>query len=406
MVVGFYFPRERRRTTYSTGLKGIARGHTLTSFSSYDSPGFISEICVDQVHPWNPRGRATRGDLGGPLELTRSAVTYGATVTLNNSLIVGTVGAKGYTGWFAGSTGSSMVTVPSLQAWSATAVARSTPTSPVAGLANFLGELRADGLPKIPGAEARATTLSARAAGSEYLNVEFGWLPFVSDIRKFAWAVKNSKRVIDDYRKGSDKKIRVRYGGQGDSSSVSSSGSGFAVPSIANIPTFVEIDERHETNRKFSGAFRYHIPMGNSQYDNLVRYEAYSNKLLGTRITPEVLWNLAPWSWAVDWFTNTGDVIHNISSLGSDGLVLQYGYATDVSRYTSDLRARVTSTTAGIPAGTVLSRFDETKYIRRIGATPYGFGLDWDGFSARQIGVLAALGLTRGQRPGYRGHDT
>jgi hypothetical protein len=146
--------------------------------------------------------------------------------------------------------------------------------------------------------------------------------------------------------------------------------------------------------------------MGNSQYDTLVRHEAYANKLLGTRITPEVLWNVAPWTWAIDWFTNTGDVIHNISSLGSDGLVLQYGYASDLVRYTADISARVGSNGAGVPTGIVLRRHDEVKFIRRVVATPYGFGLDWDGFSPRQIGVLVALGLTRGQRPGYRGRDT
>ncbi|DAD50201.1 maturation protein [ssRNA phage Gerhypos.4_46] len=406
MVVAFFFPRRRVRDTFSDGLTGQSRGSTFGAWVPYDQPGQINEECIDSVHPFDPRGRATRGDVGGPFELTRTETTYGSTYSLNNSLCVGTVGAKGYSGWLARYNGTSMISVSSLQAWSATAVARSTPTSPVSGLATFLGELRSDGLPHIPGSEARATTLSARSAGSEYLNVEFGWLPFISDIRKFAFAVKNSKEIIDDYRKGSDTKIRVRYGGQGDSSSLLSSGSGFASPSNLNIPTFVNIDERTETSRKFSGAFRYHIPMGNSQYDRLVRYEAYANRLVGSRITPEVLWEVAPWSWAVDWFTNTGDVIHNISSLGSDGLVMQYGYATDVVRYTADLRARVTSTQAGVPVNTFLSRFDERKYIRRIQATPYGFGLDWDGFSPRQIGVLVALGLTRGQRPGYRGRDT
>ncbi len=38
---------------------------------------------------------------------------------------------------------------------------------------------------------------------------------------------------------------------------------------------------------------------------------------------------------------------------------------------------------------------DETK--QRLRATPYGFGLSWDGFSPEQLAILASLGITRGR---------
>jgi hypothetical protein len=212
-----------------------------------------------------------------------------------------------------------------------------------------------------------------------------------------AFAVRHSRAVIDSYRKNSDVKIRKRWGIPSDTTQRFFQGPGFAFPYEANISTVASVREVRETRRTFSGAFRYHVPMGETQYDKLVRYEQYSNRLLGTRITPEVLWNIAPWSWAVDWFTNAGDVIHNISALGSDGLVMQYGYATDVTRLTFDTRAR---TNAGphVPAGILLTSFEEVKFHKRISANPYGFGITDTDLSARQLAILAALGLSRGQR--------
>nr|QDH88493.1 MAG: hypothetical protein H1Rhizo25962_000003 [Leviviridae sp.] len=392
----FFFPRLRQRvTTRGEVVTGEYKVNFIDSWHPYSLSSTIFEECIDQVHSWNPRSADTMGNVGGPLELTRIGATHDTTFKVDDSLLRGVIGAQlplSFT-----PTTISMISDSTLQAFGTTAIARSTPTNPVSGLSTALGELRSDGLPRLPGAEARATTLSARSAGSEYLNVEFGWLPLISDIRKFAFAVKHSRTIIDNYRRDSDTKIRKRWGLPSDTAQVFFQGDGFAFPYEANMPTVASVRQLIETRRTFSGAFRYHIPMGNSQYDKLVRYEAYSNRLLGTRVTPEVLWNIAPWSWAVDWFTNTGDVIHNISALGSDGLVMQYGYATDVTRRTLDVRNRLVGDNHA-PAGTLLTATYELKYQKRVAANPYGFGITDTDLSTRQLAILAALGLSRGQR--------
>jgi hypothetical protein len=119
---------------------------------------------------------------------------------------------------------------------------------------------------------------------------------------------------------------------------------------------------------------------------------------LGTRITPELIWELTPWSWAVDWFTNAGDVIHNISQLGSDGLVMQYGYAMRHMRVHEYHRGHYSfSDSVGTHVGTV-AREIGSEWKQRVAAHPYGFGIDDTSLSARQTAILAALGLTRGHR--------
>jgi hypothetical protein len=125
----------------------------------------------------------------------------------------------------------------------------------------------------------------------------------------------------------------------------------------------------------------------------MVRDAALADKLFGISLTPEVLWNLAPWSWAVDWFSNTGDVISNLSDWASDGLVLQYGYMMEhtVSSYTYSMSP--TGIYRGVPAPPV-SFVTETKIRRR--ASPFGFGINLSALSARQNAILVALGLSRG----------
>jgi len=117
--------------------------------------------------------------------------------------------------------------------------------------------------------------------------------------------------------------------------------------------------------------------------------------MLKPEITPETLWDLTPWSWAVDWFSSFGDVLHNVGDWAKDGLVMKYGYVMEHSSVTDAY------TWAG-PSGfisrvnpTPLTVVSETKQRRK--ATPFGFGLTWSAFTKRQAAILVALGITKGR---------
>jgi len=118
-----------------------------------------------------------------------------------------------------------------------------------------------------------------------------------------------------------------------------------------------------------------------------------SDHLLGWKVTPETLWNIAPWSWAVDWFTNTGDVMTNISNLGKDGLVLQYGYS--MSHRLREARGVGVFRERGSSNDITLSRTWLSEWKQRMPATPYGFGVDLGGLTPKQIAIVAALGLSK-----------
>jgi hypothetical protein len=114
-----------------------------------------------------------------------------------------------------------------------------------------------------------------------------------------------------------------------------------------------------------------------------------ANKLIGLRLTPDVVWSVAPWSWAVDWFTNTGDVLKNNSALGNDGLTLLYGY--HMREYT--VKTVTVSTTLPFNGNGPLTstRTIERTVKQRRPANPYGFGAGGLPLTTRKQAIIAAI---------------
>jgi hypothetical protein len=235
----------------------------------------------------------------------------------------------------------------------------------------------------------RAKTLSARNAGSDYLNVVFGWLPFVSDLRKMARAVIKSHEILESYHKHGDRrKIRRRYAFPTQSDIAEDTRGNFLpVPSDVNYFGQGSIITRRQQDMWFSGAYRYYIPTADSTLEKFRSFRSDAQKLFGVDVTPEVVWNVSPWSWLVDWQANVGDVLHNISALGRDGLVMQYGYVMCHNVHEISVSATFN--------GVYSSRTTTTDFKVRRPANPYGFGVDWEGLTPKQLAILAALGLSR-----------
>jgi hypothetical protein len=330
------------------------------------------------------------GDKGGSFALLKTEFNI-TPDHLNDSLnqrpVLGVTSAS-----FGPTYNPSMLPDATMRGMGTTAIARSLPTNPSSDFATFSGELMKDGLPSMIGSSLfKERVRLAHSAGDEYLNGVFGWLPIVSDLKKFGLMIKNHNQIIHNYRKGSDQKIRRRY--------VFDPADDLRSAKVTNVPLGGnagfgqgDITESAKTRTWFSGAFRYHIPVSDSALGKLAEYESIANKLLGFRLTPEVVWNLTPWSWAADWFGNTGDILHNISALGRDGLAMQYGYMmrSQESNYT------VRTTKSYSQTKTIHTSYNKKmKALQRMPASPYGFGVTWDGLSTKQAAVVAALGITR-----------
>jgi hypothetical protein len=115
----------------------------------------------------------------------------------------------------------------------------------------------------------------------------------------------------------------------------------------------------------------------------------------------EVLWELAPWSWLVDWFLHLQDTIASNELAANDRLIMHYGYAFEKTVYTTELYWRRSSGSAGtwfdVPSrGKYIA---ETTYKTRLRANPFGFQVQPDGFlNGNQMSILGALGLTKALR--------
>ena len=301
------------------------------------------------------------------------------------------------------------------------AIARVRPGKPQADLATMFGELKRDGLPSMIGSLAgRSQSIRDlfRNSGSEYLNLQFGWLPLVRDVQRLAVAVTDTRKVLERYEKQLERLLRRRY--QFDTAvdttiglSKSNSLNGNYDRLIGAVPygtTFIStrstVNPVIETTRvmtksHFSGGFRFYYPEVSEALDALTKYERDANNLLGTRLDPEVLWNLQPWTWLADWFLNFGDVLGNISALTGDGLVIQYAYLmreTHIEKqihFPAGVWYRATSSGTWVSNRVPLTVELNYTRKRRVAASPFGFGLSPESFSDSQWAILAALGISR-----------
>jgi len=277
----------------------------------------------------------------------------------------------------------------SMYAKGTSAIAKSAPTNPAFDLSTALGEIASEGFPAVTGAAVlKERARHARSAGGEYLNLEFGWLPLVRDIRDFAKVVKESDRILDQYRKDSGKKIRRRYSEtpirNTKTQLVNYAGTECSGGQAYLTSTLLE-------ENWFSGAFKYHVPVPEGVVGKFKHWASMADHLLGVNITPETVWNVAPWSWAVDWFTNTGDVMTNIANLGRDGLVMQYGYQMHTKETVLSGKGYVDN----YPNRKAISRTITRTRKLRLPASPYGFGVKSESLSGKQLAIIAALGLSR-----------
>jgi len=284
-----------------------------------------------------------------------------------------------------------------------TAIARVEPLNPLASSATLLGELRKDGLPKLPGMEVlQNRTNLAKGFGSDYLNTQFALKPLISDLNKIVKSVRDSEKIITQVHRDSGRLIRRRYVFPLETSTTVSVVKGdLAVPK-PTLPTawYKSTSGTTKTTTvttekqfSFSGAFTYYLPKGEDNASKIREHALIAHKLYGAEISPEVLYNLTPWSWALDWVSNMGDNIHNFTAFAQYGLVMPYGYVMLHKKQTTTVEI----------TGIDMRNINASKLVTRYGfesktrypASPFGFGLNLGGFSPEQWAIVGALGLTK-----------
>jgi len=301
--------------------------------------------------------------------------------------------------------------------YGAKAISKTIPTTPEAGLAAFAGELR-EGLPSMIGLNLLKNKQGsqARNLGSEFLNMQFGWLPLIADVNKLCRAIIDSEKILKQYRRDSGRLVRRQHKfpiekvnttvqdlhfGQGENyfigmcSDTSPEGVVGLTSSFSSGQSG-QFTETTSTSQRiwFSGAYTYFLNEDDSFLGRLERYSQEANKLLGTRITPEVLWQLAPWSWLADWNANIGVNISNATAFQNDNLVLKYGYLMRETRTDHTYTVVIPESSDYGPRCVAALSYQQV-LKERVKSTPYGFGLNSSQFTDKQWSILGALGMTR-----------
>lgn len=421
------------RTYRSTSPKGYAvpvPDHVADPYGGFLSRTYAARQAPDAIyvrdtgHPF-----ASAKWFGKPVSFRTKQLGYYYVYDYSNVRLAPAGTAPALQNW-----GSSSWTVPvpsygDLAAFGQQAIASRAPASAAFEMSQFLGELK-EGLPSLIGSaliKGRVKDV-LRNAGGEYLNVQFGWLPMVSDLKKLCSILLDTEAVLAN-RKGkqgrpqhttfsppevlssdtSTTAVQATAAGCGDrlitldESVISAAGrygahlSGDARYSVASTSISLRdcaITRTASRKRKFTGSFTSSFPYPGADASWLEKASA----LMNWELTPQVLWELAPWSWLVDWFLRIQSTIESNSIAGDKRIVMNYGYVTQLDTY----RVLIT----GIPVERSnpdlsvnpmsVSTVEEFTFVRRVRANPFGFQVStFQGLNPSQVSILAALGLSR-----------
>jgi hypothetical protein len=142
-----------------------------------------------------------------------------------------------------------------------------------------------------------------------------------------------------------------------------------------------------------SAAFRFWLPPGPQD----IKYKAPIIRALhGANLSPTALYNMIPWSWLVDWFSNVGYVINNLDAGVADRLAADWFYMMRkrVNVVQTELQIPLFDPT-GLPVVLTGTAVQQSFSKVRLKGSPFGFAVSEESLTPMQLSILGALGLSR-----------
>lgn len=276
-----------------------------------------------------------------------------------------------------------------LTAMGAKAVDMVKPTNSTADVANSLAELLSER--KFFSLPSKNSTVEG-----EYLNYMFGVAPTIGLAQDLRNAIENREAIVDQTIRDSGRLVRRRMEFDAVYNTTKTSGTGYCTtigPPLnlrtSSLGTWTKIVST-KSRYWFSGAFTYYLPK-----EGIARDIALLDKLYGVRPGLDTPWELLPFSWLVDYKASAGSAISNMNSFAQEGLVMPYGYIMCQSEIETEYTWTGQLRNAGGSWENV-SLYSRVKHTskRRERANPFGFGILPGDLNAKQLSILAALGIS------------
>lgn len=244
--------------------------------------------------------------------------------------------------------------------------------------------------------------MQPKKVADDFLNQQFGWVPFIQDLLKFNTVVTDYHQIIAKLVNRNDRWVRRRVPLRGESiARVVASGTAnhcspvtFHSSYFTTTPTW-SVSEVKTFTTSAVGKFRFYRPEFDinaqdelSQWNSAMQFITVS----GLRPTPSNVYKAVPWTWLIDWFSNVGDYVEHLNDIWVDSVVSQYCFAMQHVHTERTFVQELPFVAGG--RSLEFRRVIDSK--QRITAnSPYGFSLSWDSLSPTQLAILAALGIVR-----------
>lgn len=312
------------------------------------------------------------------------------------------------------------------------------PAQSTAKLSQDIYETIRDGLPKVIGTIVLGAVTPGkysllRKLGEEWLNLVFGINPLLSDLAKTVNSVIQIDKLIAQWQRDSGRDVTRRratpwlseltYANQYSAFTTDTdnqyavwykpgtTGSSSPVKTTSNWRGRGQVimDETVTTRKKlsFSALYNYDLyellvgplPVRTADKEEVLR-ETIREHVFGLSLKDMLslpnVWQVASWSWLIDWFVNLGQMLDVANTLDDSGLVVKFGYVTLVERVIWDYNVSVSSTAFATPW--IRNQLVDYYRVRRLKATPFGFGTTFSSLTSFQSGVLASLAAKSGER--------
>jgi len=237
----------------------------------------------------------------------------------------------------------------------------------------------------------------------QFLNQQFGWMPFISDLRKFNDLINDYSKLKYELTAKNGKWVRQRVTLQTETISTRLAfGTGaWCSPGLWNTTWCStkaqwELFQEVETSVTAVGCFKFYRPEFDSSDD---KYMSKWNEIMrmitlsGFRVNPINIYKSTPWTWAMDWVSNLGDHIGQLNDELVDSIANKYLYVMQ-SKKTTRRHHEVYPFKNSPTLALDFERVIESKE-RQEGTSPYGFSLTPEDLSPRQLLIALALGVMR-----------